>query len=121
MPRERQPKPAAYHKLPIAEKRMEALARAREPAVSCPTCDMQVMPVDLLAHMDQRCPGPREPGPGAKWISWREALALGVGRQSLTRWVQAGMVRFVGGRLDRRYLHRDLALKVAQQRGFRRR
>jgi hypothetical protein len=54
-----------YHKLPIAQKRAEALARAREPAVTCPDCDTQVMPADLLAHLRDRCPGQRDPGPGA--------------------------------------------------------
>lgn len=121
MARERQPKPAAYHLLSIGEKQVQATARVREPAVTCPDCDTQVTTVDLLAHLADRCPGPRTPGPSAKWVSWREAIAMGVGRQSLTRWVQAGFVRFVGERLDRKYLHRDLALKIAQQMGFRRR
>jgi hypothetical protein len=119
-PRERQPKPAAYHLLSAPEKRMESLARVREPAVTCPTCDMQVMPDDLLAHMDVRCPGPRDPGPGARWINWRQARELAPA-MSLIRWVERGFVRTRGDRGDRQYLHRDLALKVAQLRGFRRR
>jgi hypothetical protein len=110
-----------YHRLPIAEKRREAIARIREPAISCPQCDTQVMPDDLLAHLEQRCPGRRDPGPGARWVAWNEALALGVNRQTLSRWTRSGQVRFIGERQDRRYLLRDLALKIAQQRGFRRR
>lgn len=109
-----------YHRLPIAQKRAENIARVREPAVTCPICDTQVMPADLLGHMAERCQGPRDPGPGAKWVSWREARAL-VPKQTLLRWVDRGFVRFTGERQDRRYLYRDLAVKVAQRRGFRRR
>ena len=110
-----------YHKLSAVEKRAESLSVAREQSVACPTCDTQVMAVDLLRHMEQRCPGPREPGPGSKWVTWREAKALGAPPYALTRWIQRGHVRFVGERQDRRYLLRDLALKIAQRRGFRRR
>jgi hypothetical protein len=112
---------SSYQRLSIAEKRSLDLSRVREPAVSCPTCDMQVMPADLLAHLEQRCPGPRDPGPSARWINHREAMALGVPRQTLSFWAKSGQVRFFGGRQDRKYLYRDLALKVAQRRGFRRR
>ena len=111
---------SGYNKLPIAEKRALDLARVREPAVTCPSCDTQVMPVDLLVHQEQRCPGPREPGNGAKWITWREAKSL-VPERTLVRWVERGAVRFRGGRGDRQYLYRDLALRVSQLRGFRRR
>jgi hypothetical protein len=110
-----------YHRLPIAEKRALAIGAQREPAVTCPTCDTQVMPADLLAHMEQRCAGPREPGPGARWVTWREALAMGVPAMTLSRWASAGHVRFMGERQDRRYLLRDLAQKIAQRNGFRRR
>lgn len=111
-----------YHRMSIAEKGAEALARVREPSVACPSCDTQVMPADLLAHVEERCEGPREPGPGAKWINWREAMAVnGVTPMRLSRWARNGHVRFVGERQDRKYLYRDLAMKVAQQKGFRRR
>lgn len=119
--RERSPRSTAYHKLPIAEKRALDLSRARQPAVTCPDCDMQVMPVDLLAHLAERCAGLRTPGPGDKWITWREALAMGVPRETLSRWVTNGHIRHVGERQDRKYLHRDLALKISQRNGFRRR
>lgn len=111
-----------YHSLSIAEKRAESISRVREAAVACPICDTQVMPADLLTHIDQRCQGLRDPGPGAKWIVWREAMAVsGVTPMRLSRWVRNGHVRFVGGRQDRKYLYRDLAVKVAQLRAFRRR
>lgn len=110
-----------YHRLSIAQKRTEGLTRVREPAVTCPSCDTQVMPCDLLAHMAERCPGRRDPGPGSKWVNHREALAMGVPRATLSFWTHSKQVRFLGERQDRRYLMRDLALKVAQRRGFRRR
>lgn len=109
-----------YHDLPIAQKRSEALARVREPSVTCPSCDTQLMPADLLAHLEHRCSGPREPGPGAKWVNWREARSI-VPARTLVRWVERGFVRVRGGRGDREYLHRDLATRVSQMRGFRRR
>lgn len=115
------PDRSRYQQLSIVEKRTENIARVREPSVSCPLCDTQVMPVDLLAHVDLRCPGPREPGPGARWVTWAEARAMGVPAKTLSNWAKNGHVRFVGVRLDRKYLHRDLVLKIAQRRGFRRR
>lgn len=110
-----------YRKLSVAEKNKLALSRARDAAVRCPDCDMQVMPVDLLAHQRERCAGVADPGPGAKWVTWREALALGVPGKTFARWVERGFVRFTGERQDRKYLLRDLALRIAQRNGFRRR
>lgn len=115
------PRPAEYHRLPIAQKRALAAATQREPAVACPSCDTQVMPADLLAHIEQRCEGPREPGPGAKWVTYREAIALGVPEATFVRWVQRGFVRYTGEVQDRRYLLRDLAIKISQRLGYRRR
>lgn len=111
-----------YHQLSIAEKQAEALGRVREQPVACPRhCGVQVMPADLLAHIEQRCTGPREPGPGAKWITHREALELGVPRATLSFWARRKHVRFVGERQDRKYLYRDLALKLAERKASRRR
>lgn len=116
------PRPPVYQKLSITEKRAVDLDRVREPAVTCPSCDTQVMPTDLLSHMENRCAGPRQPGPSAKWLTWRDAMAIGgVTPMRLSRWARNGHVRFVGDRQDRKYLQRDLALKVAQLKGFRRR
>lgn len=105
-----------YHKLSIGEKRTVALERQRESALACPVCDTQVMPEDLLAHLDQRCTGPRDPGPGSKWVDWRGAIALGVPERTLKRWVQAKHVRYRGGRGDRSYLRRDLVKRLALRR-----
>lgn len=110
-----------YRKLSIGDKHRLYLARSRDASVRCPHCDMQVMPVDLQAHVAQRCAGRPEPGAGAKWVSWREALALGVPGKTFARWVERGFVRFTGERQDRKYLLRDLALKIAIRNGFRRR
>lgn len=117
----RRPKPAAYHLMSIKEKSARALGQARDASVRCPDCDMAVLPVDLLAHMQERCGGQPEIGAGAKWVSWREALAMGVPGKTFARWVERGFVRFVGERQDRKYLLRDLALRIAQRNGFRRR
>jgi hypothetical protein len=109
-----------YHKLSIGEKRAQALATVRESAIACPSCDTQVMPADMPRHLE-RCGGPREPGVGSKWITWQEALALGVPRQTIARWRQRGWVRTQGGRGDRKYLLRDLVKKMASRRAGRRR
>lgn len=112
---------STYQKLSIHEKRAHDLRAVREAAVTCPSCDTQVMPTDLLAHMAERCAGPREPGPSARWIAHREVLAMGVPRGTLSFWTSRGFVRFAGERQDRKYLYRDLAVRIAQRNGFRRR
>ena len=112
---------SSYQKLSIADKRALDLSRVREPSVSCPQCDMQVMPVDLIAHLADRCSGQREPGPSAKWVDARDAIVRGVPKATLSYWVERGFVRARGDRMDRQYLLRDLALKVAQRNGFHRR
>jgi len=102
---------SGYHKLPIAEKRAAAIAGVREPSVTCPDCDTQLMPVDLPAHRKLRCTGRREPGPGAKWLPMREAMEFGgLTRETLMRWVREGHVRSKGTRGDRVYLLRDLVV-----------
>lgn len=111
---------SGYHRLPIAQKRAAAIASARESAVACPDCDTQVMPADLLAHLEERCTGPRDPGPGSQWITWREARSL-VPKRTLVRWIDSGRIRFKGDRGDRQYLLRDLVKNVARRRLDRRR
>lgn len=111
---------AGYHRLPAARKQAHSLDRMREPAVTCPRCDTQVMPADLVAHVEQRCAGPREPGKGSIWVGWREALALGPSRGTLSYWVKRGYVRVRGDVQERKYLLRDLAVRVARM-GARRR
>ena len=106
---------SSYHRMSAAEKQAASLSAVRELPVACPRCDTQLMPDDLLAHLDQRCAGPREAGPGSKWVNWREATAL-VPERTLKRWVQARHVRYRGGRGDRMYLRRDLVKRLALRR-----
>jgi hypothetical protein len=111
----------SYQRLSVLQKRALDLGRVREPSVMCPICHTQMMPVDLNPHMSERCQGPREPGPGAKWISHRDALVRGVQRGTLSKWVDRGVVRVRGERGDRQYLLEDLAMRIAWNMGFRRR
>lgn len=105
-----------YRRMSVAEKQAHQRERAREPAVVCPVCETQTTAADLIVHAKTRCPGQREPNPAAKWVSWREALALGVPGLWLSRWVQRGEVRAQGERGDRRYLLRDVATRFAARR-----
>lgn len=110
-----------YHGLSIQEKQAHALASVREQPVACPSCDTQVMPADMIAHLDHRCTG-REPGPRDKWITHSQALAMGVKKQTLSDWVKARWVRTNNaGRGDRQYLERDLVKRIAFRRVIRRR
>jgi len=112
----------SYHRMSVGEKQAHAREGMREPSVTCPACGTQTTPADLVAHSTKRCPGrPPDPAPHSRWVNWREARALGVPATTLSFWARAGQVRFLGERQDRRYLLRDLALKIAQRRGFRRR
>jgi hypothetical protein len=108
-----------YHRMSVAEKQAYSRVVVREPAVHCPTCDTQTTAADLIAH-SARCQGRRDPHPGSRWITWREALALGVARATMNQWVNAGFVRVRGELQDRRYLLRDLVVRIAAKR-YRRR
>ena len=118
------PRPNAYHLLSIAGKQAAAREQLAEPPIACPgDCGTRLMPGDLLRHLAERCPGASEPGPAAKWIAWRDALAIAddVPRRTLAFWASNGDVRTRGDRGDRQYLLRDLALRVALRRLARRR
>jgi hypothetical protein len=106
-----------YHKLPIAQKRTAALARMREPARTCPGgCGMQVTSADLLSHLEQRCTGKLEPGPGAKWVTHAEALAMGIARATLSYWSERRLVRTrIVEDGYRQYLHGDLVERLAER------
>ena len=99
----------SYHRLSAQAKRAFARDWAREPAVTCPACEAQTTPGDLPAHLEARCPGPREPHPKSRWIPWREARSLGVPKPTLSRWVGSGRVRVRGEPGEREYLLRDIA------------
>lgn len=113
-------KTSAYQRMSVTEKRAVSTAVQRERPIACTSCDTQVMPVDLLSH-HERCPGPREPEPRDKWVTHREVIAMGVPRATLSFWANNNKVRFTGERQDRKYLYRDLVVRVAQRNGFRRR
>jgi hypothetical protein len=115
---------SAYHRLSIAAKQALHRKQMRESSVTCPSCETHTMAGELLEHMAERCLGPEgrpEPHAGAQWISWRQAMRLGVPRWTLSRWAQAGEVRFLGERQDRKYLMRDVAIRMAQRKADRRR
>lgn len=110
-----------YRKLSIKDKRALDLLRARDASVRCPQCDMSMVPADLLVHLEVRCAGRPEPGSGAKWVSARDAIVRRVPKATLSYWVKQGFVRARGGQMDREYLLGDLAKRIANWRGFRRR
>lgn len=110
-----------YQRMSIGEKQARHRERMREPAVACPVCETQTTAAELLEHVAHRCSGPREPNPHAAWITWAQALALGVLPGTISRWVKRGTVRVRGEPQDRRYLLRDLALRLAAVRTQQRR
>jgi hypothetical protein len=81
-----------YQRLSVAEKQARHRHAMREPAIPCPHCDTQTTAADLLRHVETSCPGRRQPHPLAKWVTWGEALELGVSRDTLSRWVRKGWV-----------------------------
>lgn len=99
-----------YQRMSLREKQALSLERMREAPVRCPVCGMALDVDDLLTHRRERCPGAGEPGPAARWITWREALAMGVAKGTLSGWIARGLVRVEGTRRHRRYLLRDLVL-----------
>jgi hypothetical protein len=105
----------SYHKMSLAKKQAHALAQLREPSVACPVCDTQLPPVDLLRHFGSTCAGPRAPHPASAWLTWREALKLGVPRGTLSRWAARGIVRTQGEKMDRRYLLRDVTKALSRR------
>lgn len=108
-----------YARLSETEKVAVQLDRMREPPVACPRCGTQTTVTGLLAHVDDRCTGPREPHPQSHWVTWREALGLGVPGKTLSRWVRRGYIRTADPE-PRRYLLRDLALRLAERHARRR-
>lgn len=108
-----------YRRMSVSAKQAVHRDRMREPGVSCPHCDAQTTPADLLRHVEI-CAGPREPHPLSKWAAWPEVRGLGVPKQTLGRWVKQGRVRSriraQGARAFRLYLLRDVTKLVAFRR-----
>lgn len=109
-----------YHLMSAAEKRAASTASVRERSVACHSCDTQVMPEDLPSHV-QRCEGPGAPGPRDKWVNARDPIVRNVPKATRSYWVQRGFVRVRGEPIDREYLLRDLAKRIAIRQSFRRR
>jgi hypothetical protein len=102
-----------YNRLSIAAKQAQQTARMREPGIACPNCGTTTTSADLIAHVQTRCDGPKEPPQHSVWVRWRDVKAMGVRSGHLTFWVQRGYVRTRGEVQDREYLLRDLAVRVA--------
>ncbi len=81
------PRSTPYHEMGIREKQAHALGAMREPSVTCPACETQLPPADLPRHMAERCTGPREPHPAAKWVRYAEAAKIARGKGVLRAWV----------------------------------
>lgn len=60
--------PVNYHRMSLAQKQAHTRECMREAAVVCPVCETQTTAVDLLEHIETRCPGPREPNP-CSWMN----------------------------------------------------
>ena len=102
-----------YRRMNVVEKQAHQRTKMREAAVVCPICEVHTTARDLLGHIATRCPGRRVPHPASAWVSWREAIALGVPRGTLSRWVKFDLVRSRGPIKEQRYLLRDLATCLA--------
>lgn len=105
-----------YARLSVAEKEIRQREDMREPAVRCPSCDTQTTSNDLVQHVEERCQGPREPHPQSRWITFADAMKLGVQRGTLSKWVRKGRVRVRAAGEQRQYLLRDLAVRLAERR-----
>jgi len=88
----------------------------REPAIPCPHCEAQTTAADLVRHVATTCPGRREPHALSKWVTWCEALELGVPRETMHRWVRQGRVHTRGIPRRRRYLLRDVTKLLVMRR-----
>lgn len=107
--------PADYHRSSVAEKQRMQREQMRAPSIACPYCETKTGEQELLEHVDQRCTGRRPVHPRSRWLSWREAMELGVSESTLRRWVDLGLVRIKGQRWKRRYLLRDVVCALVLQ------
>jgi hypothetical protein len=111
---------SAYGRLSIAQKQRRALDEMREPSVACPRCETQTSATELVEHL-KRCTGPREPHPRSRWVTWGEALELGVPRVTMNRWIGRGLIRTRTVPVpQRQYLLRDLVRRMAERSARRR-
>lgn len=108
-------KARSYARLSVPEKQADDRNRMREPSVSCPHCEVQTTVADLLQHVEQRCARSREPHLLSRWISWREAISLGVKKSTMGWWIEKGLVRWQGQSKSRVYLMRDIVTRIASR------
>lgn len=101
-----------YRRLSVPEKEARNREAMREPAIVCPSCETQTTVADMPRHLAS-CPGPREPHPLSRWITWASAMRLGVSKRSLHYWTSTGLVRVEIVRGHRRYLERDVVMRIA--------
>lgn len=104
-----------YQRMSLAQKQALHRDRMREPAVQCPRCEVSTTVDDLLRHADA-CPGRRAAHPLAKWITWSEAVALGLPKMTLSDWARSGRVQSRGQTGEREYLLRDVTKLIARRR-----
>lgn len=105
-----------YRRLTLAEKQVRQRDQMREPSVTCPRCETQTSPADLVQHVQERCTGPREPHPQSRWIRRTEAMRM-IPEYTLQRWARRGLIRQRGqGRGRREYLLRDVTRLIALRR-----
>ncbi len=109
--------PKHYHRLSAAEK--ERHNRLQEPPTRCHCCEMAVSPDDLLKHVDEWCKGRPDPHPYSRWISWGEAIALGLSKKRLELGIGSGEIRHRVKRGRKAYLKRDIVLFVAARKRWR--
>lgn len=106
-----------YQRLSVSQKQARHRAAMREPDIECPLCGVRTSVADLLRHVDATCPRRRIPHPLARWVTWTEALELGVPKATMLDWVRRGVVQMTGAPKARRYLLRDLVRLLAIRRG----
>ena len=112
-----------YRHLSVAEKETYARdhAPARPPSVACPYCGLQTTPRHLLSHIASGCDGRRQEHHADEYVTFREALNLGVPRAELSRWVHSGRVRqklkMIDGAMRRVYRLCDIVMTYAIRRG----
>lgn len=102
------PKTPDYRHLTAAAKQARVEAASREPAIACPRCGTMTTVADGRRHLAETCTGRREAHPLSKWVSWRQAVEMGVPKQTLHDWVQRGVVQIRTGAEGRQYLERDV-------------
>lgn len=103
-----------YRRLSLVEKQAVSRANMREGPVRCPSCGTATAASDLVPHVEHRCQGRQDPGPASQWIDFREALRMGASSRMMTFWARRGHVRWRGEVQCRRYLLRDVAVRVAR-------